>query len=461
TLSNTSSSSKYANLLDIGTIVKVSQAISGEILLDKLIDKLLKLAMENAGAQRGYLILLEEEDLIIKAIAEVGAEEINTGIEVNINNSDRLPLSLIQYVHKTQESVVLQNASRQGLFVNDPYIIAQKPKSILSLPLLYRSQFIGLIYLENNLADGVFTRARLEVLKILSTQAAISLENARLYQTLEDKVNERTAQLAQANQEIITLNELLKKDNLRMSAELDIVKKLQQMVLPKQSELETIEGLEIAGFMEPADEVGGDYYDVLQQDERVKISIGDVTGHGLESGVLMIMAQTAVRTLQKMNETDAVKFLDVINQTLYDNLQRIDSDKSMTLAILDYAGGVLKLSGQHEETIVVRADGKLECIDTMDLGFPIGLTEEIGEFIAQTEVQLNPGDVVVLYTDGIPEARDINKVQYGLKRLWQVVVKNHQRSALEIGEAVIDDVRQYIGTQKVFDDITLLVIKQK
>jgi serine phosphatase RsbU (regulator of sigma subunit) len=111
--------------------------------------------------------------------------------------------------------------------------------------------------------------------------------------------------------------------------------------------------------------------------------------------------------------------------------------------------------------IVVRADGKLECINTMDLGFPIGLVEEIGEFIASSEVQLNPGDVVVLYTDGIPEAFDINKAQYGLKRLWQVVVENRHRSVQEIREAVIDDVRQYIGDQKVFDDITLVVIKQK
>lgn len=97
----------------------------------------------------------------------------------------------------------------------------------------------------------------------------------------------------------------------------------------------------------------------------------------------------------------------------------------------------------------------------MDLGFPIGLEEEIGEFVTQAEVQLNPGDVVVLYTDGIPEAFDINKKQYGLERLWEVVVENRQCSAQEIREAVIDDVRRYIGTQKVFDDITLVVMKQK
>jgi serine phosphatase RsbU (regulator of sigma subunit) len=133
----------------------------------------------------------------------------------------------------------------------------------------------------------------------------------------------------------------------------------------------------------------------------------------------------------------------------------------MSLAILDYAGGVLKLSGQHQEMIVVRAEGKFECIDTIDLGFPIGLVEEIGEFIASEEMQLNPRDVVVLYTDEIPEALDINKAEYGLKRLWQAVVENRHRPVRGIREAVIDDVRQYIGARKVFDDITLVVIEQK
>jgi CHASE2 domain-containing sensor protein/serine phosphatase RsbU (regulator of sigma subunit) len=280
-------------------------------------------------------------------------------------------------------------------------------------------------------------------------------------QTLEHKVEERTAELAQANEEILALNERLKEENLRLSAELDVAKQLQQMVLPKSEELGTIEGLEIAGFMEPADEVGGDYYDVLQYNGGLKIGIGDVTGHGLESGVLMIMAQTAVRTLQQSGETDPVKFLDVLNRTLYANLQRINSDKNMSLSLLDYYNGTLRLSGQHEELIVVRADGNLEHIDTVDLGFPIGLVEEISEFVAQEAVQLQSGDVVVLYTDGITEAEDINHGQYSLERLCEVVRANRHCPAELIRKTVIEDVQQYIGEQKVFDDITLVVLKQK
>ncbi|MEZ2230666.1 AAA family ATPase [Microcoleus sp.] len=447
--------------LDFATVIKSSQAIGSEVMLEQLLPKLLKISIENAGAQVGFLILESQERLLIEAEGSVDSERVTVLQSINIETSEKLPLGVIQYVARTREDVVLSDAAKEGVFTSEPYMVKNQPKSLLCTPIINQGKLIGILYLENNLTTGAFTSDRLAVLKILSSQAAISIDNARLYQNLEDKVEERTAQLAQANQEISTLNQKLKAENVRMNAELNIVKQLQQMVLPKQSELAAIEGLEIAGFMEPADEIGGDYYDVLQQDGRVKISIGDVTGHGLESGVLMIMAQTAVRTLQKMNETDPVKFLDIINQTLYDNLQRIDSDKNMTLAILDYAGGVLKLSGQHEEMIVVRADGTLECVDTMDLGFPIGLVEEIGDFVAQAEVQLNPGDVVVLYTDGIPEAKNISKVQYGLKRLWQVVVENRQRSAQEIREAAIADVRQYIGVQKVFDDITLVVIKQK
>lgn len=278
---------------------------------------------------------------------------------------------------------------------------------------------------------------------------------------LEFKVSERTAQLAQANTDIIALNTRLKHENLRMSAELLITRRLQEMILPKQQELNQVKELEIASFMQPAYEVGGDYYDVLKYDGRVKIGIGDVTGHGLESGVLMIMVQTAVRILLENNETDPVKFLNVLNHIIYKNVQRMSSDKNMSLTLLDYKEGNLRLSGQHEEIIVVRTNGKLERIDTIDLGFPIGLEPDIAVFVAQKEISLNPGDVVVLYTDGITEAENESGVQYGIERLCDVVSCNWQRSAEEIKHVVIDDVRSHIGKQKIYDDITLLVLKQK
>jgi sigma-B regulation protein RsbU (phosphoserine phosphatase) len=274
-------------------------------------------------------------------------------------------------------------------------------------------------------------------------------------------VEERTRQLAQANAEILALNDRLKAENFRMSAELDVTRRLQQMILPRQAELEKISELDIAGFMESADEVGGDYYDVVQHDGKIKIAIGDVTGHGLESGVVMLMAQAAVRTLIANGESDPVKFLNSINRVIYDNTRRMQSHKNMTLVLLEYEAGILKLSGQHEELILIRADGKVELIDTIDLGFPLGLEPEISSFVAETQVYLKSGDMAVLYTDGITEAMNNRKEQYGAERLYTLLSQHRQRSATEVYRVVIEDVRQHIGDHKLFDDLTLVVLKQK
>jgi phosphoserine phosphatase RsbU/P len=278
---------------------------------------------------------------------------------------------------------------------------------------------------------------------------------------LENRVQERTAELQVANEEIMLLNHRLRAENLRMAAELNITRQLQQMILPKPEELEQISGLDIAGYMEPADEVGGDYYDILRSRDGVKIGIGDVTGHGLESGVLMLMVQTAVRALLENHETNTVQFLDTLNRTIYGNVQRMNSDKNLTLALLDYKQGQFCLSGQHEEIIVVRARGEVERIDTIDLGFPIGLDSEIFDWIGETRVTLERGDVVVLYTDGITEAENTDGRFYGLERLCQVVQRDRDKAARDIQQTVIADVKQHIGQQKIFDDLTLVVLKQK
>jgi len=460
--------------LDFAAVMKASQAISGEIVLEQLLNQVMKTVIENAGAQKGFLILDKGGNWAIEAEAALECDRITIMQSTPVDSVDPatgIPLlstAIVNYVARSHENVVLNNATNEGQFTRDSYIATTQPKSILCTPLLNQGKLAGILYLENNLAIGAFTSERVETLKIIAAQAAISIENANLYEKLEDynrtleqKVEDRTAQLARANAEILGLNERLKVENLRMSAELDVTRRLQQMILPQQQELESIEGLEIAAFMAPADEVGGDYYDVLNHGGKATIGIGDVTGHGLESGVLMIMAQTAIRALFTHNETDPVKLLQTVNQTLFDNVERMNSGKNMSLSLLEYRDNTLRLSGQHEEVIVVRSSGEVEHIDTMDLGFPIALEADIADFLATTEIQLNSGDIVVLYTDGITEAFDMNKDQYGIEPVIEVVVLNREQSAAEIKQAVIDDVRRYIGEQKVFDDITLVVIKQK
>jgi sigma-B regulation protein RsbU (phosphoserine phosphatase) len=280
-------------------------------------------------------------------------------------------------------------------------------------------------------------------------------------ENLEHLVDERTRELEGANQEISALNSKLRDENLRLGAELAVAKQIQMMVLPKANELEAIPGVEIAAYMRPADEVGGDYYDVLQEGSRVKIGIGDVTGHGLESGVLMLMVQSVARALQETGEHNPRQFLDRLNRAIYKNIERTNTDKHLSLAFLDFENGQVTLSGQHEEVLVVRANGEIERIDTIDLGLPIGLEPDISPFIATRNIVFNSGDVIVLHTDGVTEAEDQEGKLFGVVRLCNSARHYHRGSAEEIKTGIIEDLMAHIGTQKIHDDITLVIMRHR
>ncbi len=199
---NTGSSGSF----DLGTVIKASQALSGEIVLSNLLSKLMQILLENAGAESGFLILEKAGRLLIEASGRVDNDEINVQQSTPWETTQQLPISIINYVRQTQENVVLNDGTREGAFTTDTYILNSQPKSILCTPIISQGKLIGILYLENNLTTGAFTPERLEVLQLLSSQAAISIENARLYndlesysRTLEAKVKERTLELEQKN----------------------------------------------------------------------------------------------------------------------------------------------------------------------------------------------------------------------------------------------------------------------
>jgi PAS domain S-box-containing protein len=260
-------------------------------------------------------------------------------------------------------------------------------------------------------------------------------------------------------EEIGRLHDQLKQENTRMGAELEITQRLQQMMLPRDEDMRKVAGLDISGSMEPAAEVGGDYYDVVCKDGGVVFGIGDVTGHGLESGVIAIMVQTAVRTLLASGHYESRKFFDALNRVIYDNVRRMHCDRNLTLSLLHYQDKIVTISGQHEEVLVVRVNGALERHDTLNLGFPLGLEEDISSFIGEATIPLRSGDVMVAYTDGITEATNCAGVAFGVERLSEAVRTSHEKPAGAIREAVLSSLRKYIGGQHLLDDVSLLVIK--
>ncbi|MEW6494297.1 MAG: AAA family ATPase [Cyanobacteriota bacterium] len=201
----TITSNGSSEALDLATVMKASQAISSEMMLDKLLAKLMKILIENAGAQKGFLILHslpqtgnETGKLLIEA--QGGVEQPNVTVLQSIpiesiGTQDNTPLlspAIIHYVARTQETVVLHDATRKGQFTKDSYIIQNQPKSILCFPLINQGKLISIVYLENNLTTGAFTPDRLEVLKLLSSQAAIAIENAKLYSEVTESERKLT-----------------------------------------------------------------------------------------------------------------------------------------------------------------------------------------------------------------------------------------------------------------------------
>ena len=173
--------------LDLATVLKVSQAVSGEIVQEKLLEILMRTALEQAGAERGVLVLSQWTEPRIATQATTGGDGIVVQLCDQAMTAAVLPESVIQYVLHTRESVILDDAAGQKPFSTDPYIRQHHARSILCMPLLNQGKLIGVLYLENNLTPHVFTSARLAVLKLLASQAAISLENARLYRDLKER----------------------------------------------------------------------------------------------------------------------------------------------------------------------------------------------------------------------------------------------------------------------------------
>ena len=165
--------------LDVETVVKASQAISSEMVLPALIEKLVRIAVENAGAERGLLILIRDGELRIEAEAITGPGGIEVAVRQAAVTPSDLPQSALHYVIRTQEGVLLDDASADSVYSKDEYVRQKHSKSILCLPIVKQAKLVGALYLENNLTAGAFTPDRVTVLQLLASQAAISLENAR------------------------------------------------------------------------------------------------------------------------------------------------------------------------------------------------------------------------------------------------------------------------------------------
>ena len=429
----TTASSDSAEVLDMASVLKSTQAMSGEIVLDTLLKKLLNIMMENAGAQRGFLVLDDDKRLRVEAEATVDLGETIVRQSKPLDLSDALSRSIVNYVARTRTEVLLEDASKEGKFADTPYVIKNRPRSILCMPLTAKDKLVGILYLENNLATGVFTRGHLETLTILSSQAVISLENARLY--------DRLADYSRSLEEIIEA--------------LNLAQEVQQNLLPQKSP--RLESIDIAGRSLYCDETGGDYYDFIKlPDDRLGIVVGDVSGHGVSAALLMASVRGFLRARASLPGSTA-EIIDGVNQLI--SVDTAETGQFMTLFYLVVAAQKKRITwvrAGHDPAI-------LYCPETdrfdelTGAGMALGVSSEWQYEDYSREIQ--PGQIVLLTTDGIFEAHNAEGKMFGKARFKAIVRQNAALEAEGIRKAVMEAVSSFRGNEPQEDDITLVVLK--
>ncbi len=257
----------------------------------------------------------------------------------------------------------------------------------------------------------------------------------------------------------------LERENMRMGMELDVARQIQTMILPFQGDFDKCQDLEVAARMDTATEVGGDFYEVLPQpDGSTYFGIGDVTDHGLQSGIVMLMTQSAIRSLLDGGHIKLQDALNQINMILYRNIQdRMNDRRNLTLSLLHYEEGKVRITGQHESVVLLRRDAQHAIqIDTLDLGMYVGLTNDSFEdFVEETSFDFNKGDIMLLYTDGATEAENEKQQLFGIDRMMKVLEKNRDKSSKEIVNEITKEIYAFIGKKQLLDDISLVVVKRQ
>ncbi len=469
--------------MDIESVVKVSQALSGEIHLENLFQKMMKILIENAGAQRCFLILLDNDRFLIQAEGGIGLKSFPVLQSLVVNNDDYVPLSLIEYVARTKESLVLKDATGEGNFTQSDYIINNKPKSVICSPIVKQGQLFGILYLENNLVTGAFTPSRLEILRLLSSQIGISIENALLYANLEGKVKERTTQLEEKtllveekHRELTTLFD--KVNTLKRQQDGDyflntlLIRPLSQnnAISDRVSVQFFSKQKKSFSFKNSQHELGGDVNiseTILLQGKRYIVFLnGDAMGKSIQgAGGVLVLGTVFKSIIQRTistaygKSTYPERWLKNAFIEMHKAFESFDGSMLMSaiFGLVDENTGTMYFMNSEHPDIVLLRDRKAIFIENKNQYRKLGTEGQTGSISVEV-FSLQPEDIVVMGSDG----RD--DLVIGKEPITNADIINLDEKLflhhVEKAEGDLEKIYEFIlKTGNLMDDLSMLGIK--
>lgn len=421
------SESKHASM-NMEVLIKVSNAIMSKLELRELLQQLLDIIFEQLPADRGTIFLRDQKANKLWPMASKKRGE-NKPSDAKIMASR----TIIKEVLDSKEGVLTRDATKDERFQMGLSIAAQQIHAAICVPLVGKNEdVLGVIHIDATRSDRVFTEDHLKLVTAIAMQASLAIENALLVQQLGEKK--------------------------RIEQELAIASNIQMQLLPKT--IPQVGGVEVYGLMIPAKEVGGDYYDFLISEDKGRLytCIGDVSGKGVPAGLVMVMARCFFRPLI-LSCKSTKTIVEELNKLLVADTRK-DMFMSMLVLQWDAQQQIFSWTGAgHEHLLVYRAATK-SCEAIRAGGIVLGMMKKADKFFKEQTLQVSSGDAIVLYTDGVTEALNSQNQMFELNRLIGIVEKYGHLNAQKICDALLEELKKFMGSAPQYDDITIVAIKK-
>lgn len=396
--------------------------------LEPLLRMILNLMIEVSSAERGFLLFRDEtqtSNFEIKAACHSEKKEAETSELL-------IPIEVAEKTFQSGTPILIEDTSLENPYRELPFVQQLHIQSFVCFPFRLKERILGVFYFDHLERPKVFQKESLKQLTVLADQAAVAVENALLYQEISDKE--------------------------RIEQELNLASNVQKGLCAR--EIPQVDGLELAGMMQPARKVGGDYYDFIPYGrEMIDLCIGDVTGKGIGAGLVMVMAKTALRILCDGKQSTK-EILLKLNQIIYAN-----TDKFIFMSFILFRWNALKnlltyTGAGHEHILVYRAKtNQVERI--LSGGTVLGVKEQIEDKLSEKELFLFPGDSVLLYSDGVTEAMNPKQEEFGLDLFVETFQQNATKSPAELLQAILARLAQFRENAEQSDDITMVILQKK